>query len=101
MSDIRYMMRLHEQLFERLKVAEAMRAFISQPPGGVDKLGAQLEKIEAELAFAQEAVSDGAERLCRVEEEREAIRAEADSLRKKKKKPWRAKSMKLGRKTFN
>ena len=85
MSDIRYMMRLHEQLFERLKVEEAMHAFISQPPGGVDKLRAQLEKIEAELASAQEAVSDGAERLCRVEGEREAIRAEADSLRKKKK----------------
>ena len=81
-SSIRYMMRLREQLFERLRVAEAMRAFISQHPGGIDKLRIQLEKIEAELASARKAASDGAERLCQVEEEREAIWAEADSLRK-------------------
>ena len=78
------MMRSREQLFERLRVAEAMRAFISQDPGGVDKLRAQLEKIEAELASTLKAASDGAERLCRVEGEREAIRVEADSLRKEK-----------------
>ena len=46
------MMRTREQLFERLKVAEAMRAFISQHPGGIDKLRIQLEKVEAELASA-------------------------------------------------
>ena len=76
------MMRSREQLFERLKVAEAMRAYISQHPGDVCELRAQLEKVEAELASARKAASDGAERLCQVEEEREAIWAEADSLRK-------------------
>ena len=46
------MMNTHEQLFKRLKVAEAMSAFISQHPGGVEELRAQLEKVEAELAIA-------------------------------------------------
>ena len=78
------MMRSRERLFERLKVAEAMSAYISQHPGGVDELRAQLEKVEAELASVRKAVSDGAEQLCQVEGEREAIRAEADSLRKEK-----------------
>ena len=78
------MMRSREQLVEWLRVAEAIRAFISQHPGGVDKLHAQLEKIEAELASARKAASDGAERLCQVERERKAIRAETDSLRKDK-----------------
>ena len=77
-------MRSCEQLFKRLKVAEAMRAYISQHPGGVDELRAQLEKVEAKLASARKAVYDGAEWLCQVEGEREAIRAEADSLRKEK-----------------
>ncbi|KAL6332490.1 hypothetical protein AAG906_008521 [Vitis piasezkii] len=53
-------------------------------PGDVDELRAQLEKAEAELASARKAVSDGAERLCQVEEEKEAIWAEADSLKKEK-----------------
>ena len=78
------MMSSREQLFERLKVAEAMRAYISQHLGGVDELRAQLEKVEAELASARKAVSNGAERLCQVEGERETIRAEADSLKKEK-----------------
>ena len=78
------MMSSREQLFERLKVAEAMRAYISQHPDGVDELCAQLEKVEAELASARTAVSDGAELLCRVEGEREAIWAEAGSLKKEK-----------------
>ena len=83
-SGIHYMMRSREQLFERLKVAEAMRAYISQHPGGVDELRAQLEKVEAELASARKAVSDGAERLYQVEGDREVIRVEADSLKKEK-----------------
>ncbi|RVW85540.1 hypothetical protein CK203_044086 [Vitis vinifera] len=45
-ADIRYMMRTRKQLFKRLKVAEAMRAFISQHPGGIEELRAQLEKVE-------------------------------------------------------
>ena len=48
------MMLTPEQLFQRLKVAEAMRAFISQHSGGVDELRAQLEKVEAELASVAE-----------------------------------------------
>ena len=78
------MMRTRAAAFQRLKVAETMRAFISQHPGGIEGLRAQLEKVEAELASARKAVSDGTERLCQVEEEREAIRAEADSLKKEK-----------------
>ncbi|KAL6319982.1 hypothetical protein AAG906_037059 [Vitis piasezkii] len=61
-SDIRYMMRSREQLFERLKVAEAMRAYISQHPVALMRL---------------RPVGEGGG-------EREAIRAEADSLRKEK-----------------
>ena len=74
------MMRSREQLFERLNVAEAMRAYISQHPGDVCELRAQLEKVEAELASARKVVSNGAEWLCQVEGERKTIRAEVDSL---------------------
>ncbi|RVW31663.1 hypothetical protein CK203_092744 [Vitis vinifera] len=35
---IRYMMRTHAQLFKRLKVAEAMRTFISHHPGGIEEM---------------------------------------------------------------
>ena len=78
------MMRTREQLFKRLKVAEAMRAFISQHLGGVEELRAQLEEVEAKLATAQKAVADGSKQLCRVEGEKEAIRAEAHILKKEK-----------------
>ena len=43
-------MHTHEQLFKRLEVAEAMYAFISHHPGGIEELHSQLEKVEAELA---------------------------------------------------
>ena len=78
------MMRTREQLFKRLKVAEAMRAFISQHLGAVEELRAQLKKVEAELATGRKAVVDGSEQLCRVEGEKDAIRAEADILEKEK-----------------
>ena len=78
------MMRTREQLFKRLQVAEAMRAFISQHPGGVEELRAQLKKVEAKLATAQKVVADGSEQLCRVEGEKEVIRAETDILKKEK-----------------
>ena len=84
MAGIRYMMRTRKQLFKRLKVAEAMRAFISQHPGGIEELRAQLEKVETELATARKAMADGTEQLSRVEEERVAIWAEADTLKKEK-----------------
>ncbi|RVW66973.1 hypothetical protein CK203_064065 [Vitis vinifera] len=76
-SGIHYMMLSREQLFERLKVAEAMRAFISQHPGGIDELRAQLEKVEAELASARKAASDGAQRLC---QENLQLRREMEEL---------------------
>ena len=44
------MMHTCEQLFKRLEVAEAMRAFISHHPGGVEEMRSRLEKAEAELA---------------------------------------------------
>ncbi|RVW99507.1 hypothetical protein CK203_021370 [Vitis vinifera] len=83
-ANIRHMMRTREQLFKRLQVAEAMRAFISQHPGGVEELRAQLKKVEAKLATAQKVVADGSEQLCRVEGEKEVIRAETDILKKEK-----------------
>ena len=61
-----------------------MRVFISQHPGGVEELRAQLKKVEAELATARKAVADGSEQLCRVEGEKEVIRAEADILKREK-----------------
>ena len=78
------MMRTREQLFKRLEVAEAMRAFISQHPDGIEELRTRLEKVEAELATDRKAVADETEQLSRAEEEKGAIRAEADMLRKEK-----------------
>ena len=77
-------MRTREQLFKRLEVAEAMRAFISQHPDGIEELRTRLEKVEAELATDRKAVADETEQLSRAEEEKGAIRAEADMLRKEK-----------------
>ncbi|RVW85484.1 hypothetical protein CK203_044078 [Vitis vinifera] len=85
------MMHMGEQLFKRLEVAEAMRAFISHHPGCIEELRLRLEKVEAELAAAQKAVVDGAEKLSRAEEEKEVFWAEADML-KGRRRPWRVKS---------
>ena len=78
------MMHMGEQLFKRLEVAEAMRAFISHHSGGIEELRLRLEKVEAELAAAQKAVVDGAEKLSRAEEEKEVFWAEADMLKGEK-----------------
>ncbi|RVW72062.1 hypothetical protein CK203_054799 [Vitis vinifera] len=59
-----------EVLFKRLEVAEVVRAFISHHPSGIEKLRSRLEKVKAELAVAQKAIADGAEKLSRAEEER-------------------------------
>ena len=77
-------MRTREQLFKRLEVAEAMRAFISQYPGGIEELRARLEKVEAKLATARKAVADGTEQLSQVEEEKETTRVKTDILKKEK-----------------
>ena len=77
-------MRTREQLFKRLEVAEAMRAFISQYPGGIEELCARLEKVEAKLATARKAVADGTEQLSQVEEEKETTRVKTDILKKEK-----------------
>ena len=61
-----------------------MRAFISQHPGDIEKLCTRLEKVEAKLTAARKAVADGTEQLGRVEGEKEAIRAEANILKKEK-----------------
>ena len=78
------MMHTREQLFKRLEVAEAMRAFISHHPGGIEELRSRLEKMEAKLVVAQKAVVDGAEKLSRVEEEKGVVRAEVDTLKEEK-----------------
>ena len=78
------MMHTREQLFKRLEVAEAMRAFISHHPGGIEELRSRLEKMEAKLVVAQKAVVDGAEKLSRAEEEMGVVRAEVDMLKEEK-----------------
>ncbi|RVW19489.1 hypothetical protein CK203_116505 [Vitis vinifera] len=74
-----------EQLFKWLEVAEAMRAFISYHPGGIEEMRSRLERVEADLATAQKAVADGAEMIKLAEEEKGAIRVEADQLKGKRK----------------
>ena len=80
-AGIRYMMHTREQLFKRLEVAEAMCAFISHHPGGIEEMRSWLEMVEADLATSQKAVADGAEKLKLAEEEKRVIQAEADLLR--------------------
>ena len=52
------MMRQRAQLFKRLEVVEAMRAFISHHLGDIEVLRAKLERVEADLVAAQKAVAD-------------------------------------------
>ena len=73
------MMHTREQLFKLLEVAKAMRAFISHHLGGIEELRSRLEKVEAELVAAQKVVADEAEQLSQAEEEKGAVRAEADT----------------------
>ena len=77
------MMRQRAQLFKRLEVVEAMRAFISHHLGDIEVLRAKLGRVEADLVAAQKAVADGAKTLKLVEKEKRAIRAEADRLKEK------------------
>ena len=65
-------------------MAEAMRAFISYHPGGIEELRSRLENVEAELAVAQKAVADEAEQLSRAKEEKGVIGAERDTLKREK-----------------
>ena len=67
------MMRTRAQLFKQLEVAEAMRAFISHHPGGIEEMRSKLERIEVDLAIAQKAVSDGTKMLKLAEGEKETI----------------------------
>ncbi|RVW17825.1 hypothetical protein CK203_078652 [Vitis vinifera] len=76
-AGIHYMMCTREQLFKRLELVEAMHAFISQHPGGIEELRAKLEKVEAELAAARKAVADGTEQLGR---ENLQLKRETDEL---------------------
>ncbi|RVW35598.1 hypothetical protein CK203_112560 [Vitis vinifera] len=82
-AGIHYMMHICEQLFKRLEVVEAMRAFISHHLGGVEEMRSRLEKVEAELATAQKAVADGAEKLSQAEEgEGDWVEQENSQLKK-------------------
>lgn len=69
-------LRQHSLLFERLKVAEAMRSFISHCLGGSEDLRSRLEQSEAGLAVARTVVAEGAEALKKAEEEKEAFQVE-------------------------
>lgn len=77
-------MRQNTLLFERLKVAEAMRAFISHRLGDSEELCAKLERVEADLAATQKAVGDRTKALKLVKGEKRAICAEADWLKEKR-----------------
>ena len=63
MVGIRYIMHTHEQLCKQLEVTEAMRAFISHHPYVIEEMRSRLERVEADLATAQKAVADRAEKL--------------------------------------
>ena len=77
------MMRQRTQLFKRLEVAEAMQAFISHHPSGIEELRTKLERVEADLAVAQKVVANRVETLKLVEGEKGAIWAKADQLKEK------------------
>lgn len=81
-AGVRNILRQHALLFERLKVAEAMRSFISHCLGGSEDLRSRLEQSEAGLAIARTVVAEGAEALKKAKEEKEAFQVEADRLRK-------------------
>ena len=83
-AGIRYMMHTREQLFKQLEVAEVMHAFIFHHPSGIKEMCSWLEMVEADLATAQKAVADGAEKLKMAEEEKRVIQAEADQLKGEK-----------------
>ncbi|RVW83249.1 hypothetical protein CK203_039619 [Vitis vinifera] len=81
---IRYMMHTHAQLFKRLEVAEAMRAFISHHPGGIEEMrlkenGAIRDETDQlkEEREALEAKYKGAE------QENSQLKKDVDELRKK------------------
>ena len=57
------MMRTRAQLFKRLEVAEAMRAFISHHPSDIKEMRSKLERVEIDLVAAQKVMADKAEKL--------------------------------------
>lgn len=69
-------------LFERLEVAEAMRAFISHHLGGSKEMRTRLERVEIDLVAAQKAIAEGVEALKLAEGKREVICAKTDKLKK-------------------
>ena len=71
-----------EQLFKRLEVAEAMRAFISHHTGNIEEMHSKLERVEADLTTAQKVVADGTEILKLAKREKWAIWAEGDQLKR-------------------
>nr|CAN67634.1 hypothetical protein VITISV_031865 [Vitis vinifera] len=75
---IRYMMRTRAQLFKRLEVAKAMRAFISHHSSDIEEMRSKLERVEVDLAVAQKAIANGAEMLKLAEEEKRGIRTKTD-----------------------
>ena len=74
-------MRQRALLFERLEVAEALRAFITHRVGSGEELYIKLEQVEGDLAAAQKVIVEGVEALKLVEVEKESVHAEADWLR--------------------
>lgn len=79
------MVRQRALLFERLKIAESMRSFISHCLGGSEDLRSILKRLEADLTTAQKAIADGVEALKKAKEEMEAFQIEAEKLRKESK----------------
>ena len=71
-------MRTRAQLFKRLEVAKAMRAFISHHSSDIEEMRSKLERVEVDLAVAQKAIANGAEMLKLAEEEKRGIRTKTD-----------------------
>ena len=79
------MMPQRVQLFKRLEVAKAMRAFISHYPGDIEEMRSKLERVETDFTVTQKAVANETEMLRLAEGENGTIRAEADRLKKERK----------------
>ncbi|KAJ9682519.1 hypothetical protein PVL29_018438 [Vitis rotundifolia] len=72
-------------LFERLEVAEAIKAFVTQQIGSSEELCTKRERAESDLAAAQKATTNEAEALIKAEKEKKTAKAEACQPRKERK----------------
>lgn len=60
-------------LFERLKVVETMRVFVSHHLGGGEELCSRLERVEIDLTAVRKTAEDGTEALKLAKRERKSF----------------------------